>query len=572
MAMTRWGCVLSLAAAIALAPQAWAVEPDAPEELISRADAIFISLQDKLAGNTKELRLEKGEQLALSAFYTGRGRNLLWVSENGLAPRVDLLRKTLARAEEWGLSAADYQTPDAQDFKRSRDYPADWLAEAELRTSLTAILYSRHAQAGRVEPTSLDEEFLDLKPARPDPLAVMKGIADSGDRLETFLEGFHPQHEQFKLLKRKLAEARGRGAVREPARLAANTPTLTPRSFHPQVAILRQRLNVAAPLDAPPDGPAEEYYDDRLAEAVRNIQKQNGLASRGVVNAATRDVINKIGAAPAGSSPNAILLNMERWRWEPRDLGSRYIYVNIPEFLFRIIDSGRVAHEERVVVGSQKNRTPVFSDEMEHVVFNPYWNVPESILLKELLPQARRNPEILNRNNLEVVWQGRRTVDPYMVDWDNVNPQKVSLRQVPGPGNALGAVKFLFPNRHAVYMHDTPTKNLFNQSVRAFSHGCIRVRNPVRFAEILLSEQGWSPQKVRNAIDTTEDYQVTLDRKLPVHIMYFTLWVDKQGQMQQLGDIYDYDSRLKVALKLEAAPKPRRQQQNFDPGENGFSN
>jgi murein L,D-transpeptidase YcbB/YkuD len=212
---------------------------------------------------------------------------------------------------------------------------------------------------------------------------------------------------------------------------------------------------------------------------------------------------------------------------------------------------------------------------MEFVVFNPYWNVPESILVKEVIPAARRNPEFFQRNRMEVVWMGRRTVDPYQVDWDEVNPQKVTLRQTPGPGNALGQVKFLFPNRHSVYMHDTPTKHLFSQSSRAFSHGCMRVRNPLKFAEVLLGEQGWGAQKVKNAVDTTEDFQVTLDRKVPVHIMYFTLWMDRNGGMREFTDVYDYNDKLKVALKLggtAAVAKRKPQQQNYDAGEHGLGN
>jgi murein L,D-transpeptidase YcbB/YkuD len=339
------------------------------------------------------------------------------------------------------------------------------------------------------------------------------------------------------------------------------------------VALLRQRLSVPASREVLTDGPADEYFDERLADAVRDFQNSRGIPGRGIVNAATREALNRGSGGGASGNVANILINMERWRWEPRDLGQRHIYVNIPEFLVRVVERGSVVYEERIVTGSPKNRTPVFSDEMEFVVFNPYWNVPESILMKEMLPAARRNPDFFARNRLEVVWQGRRTVDPYMIDWDNVNPQKVGLRQVPGPSNALGVVKFLFPNKHSVYMHDTPTKNLFNQSSRAFSHGCMRVRNPVKFAELLLGEQGWSPAKVRNALDTTEDYQVPLERKVPVHIMYFTLWADKSGRLQEFADVYSYDDQLKVAMKLESpARAKKRQQDNFDAGENGLGN
>jgi murein L,D-transpeptidase YcbB/YkuD len=567
--MTRWGMVLGLGSALLLGGPAQAAEPDGPDELISRTDAVYVSIQEKLASKSRELGADKGEQVALTAYYSNRGAGLLWVTETGLTPRAVLLRKLFAQADEWGLNSADYKVADGDGLKRASGQPAEWLAEAELRTSLAAILYSRHAQAGRIEPTSLDEEFLDLKPARPDPLAVMKGLANAGDQLGSFLEGFHPQTEQFRILKQRLADIRGRGPQKDAIRIP-NGPQLKPGISHPQVALLRQRLAVPTSSDVMSDSPSEEFYDDSLAEAVRDFQTRSGLPGKGIVNAATRDALNKgVKAADASN----ILVNMERWRWEPREFGNRYIVVNIPEYLVRVIDNGRLVHEERIVTGSPQHRTPVFSDEMEYVVFNPYWNVPESILLKEILPAVRRNPEFFQRNNLEVVWQGRQTVDPYMVDWEAVNPAKVSLRQPPGPSNALGQIKFLFPNKHAVYMHDTPTKKLFNENTRAFSHGCMRVRNPVRFAEILLGEQGWSPAKVRQALDTTEDYQVTLDRKVPVHIMYFTLWGDRSGNLKEFGDVYDYDDKLKLALKLQSPPKAiHKQPKTVDPGENGMGN
>ena len=567
--MTRWGMVLGLGSALLLGGPAQGAEPDGPDELISRTDAVYVSIQEKLASKGRELGADKGEQVALTAYYSNRGAGLLWVTETGLTPRAAQLRKVFAQADEWGLNSADYRVADGDGLKRASGQPAEWLAEAELRTSLAAILYSRHAQAGRIEPTSLDEEFLDLKPARPDPLAVMKGLANAGDQLGSFLEGFHPQTEQFRILKQRLADIRGRGPQKDAIRIP-NGPQLKPGISHPQVALLRQRLAVPTSSDVMSDGPSEEFYDDSLAEAVRDFQTRSGLPGKGIVNAATRDALNKgVKAADASN----ILVNMERWRWEPREFGNRYIVVNIPEYLVRVIDNGRLVHEERIVTGSPQHRTPVFSDEMEYVVFNPYWNVPESILLKEILPAVRRNPEFFQRNNLEVVWQGRQTVDPYMVDWEAVNPAKVSLRQPPGPSNALGQIKFLFPNKHAVYMHDTPTKKLFNENTRAFSHGCMRVRNPVRFAEILLGEQGWSPAKVRQALDTTEDYQVTLDRKVPVHIMYFTLWGDRSGNLKEFGDVYDYDDKLKLALKLQSPPKAiHKQPKTVDPGENGMGN
>jgi len=210
---------------------------------------------------------------------------------------------------------------------------------------------------------------------------------------------------------------------------------------------------------------------------------------------------------------------------------------------------------------------------MEFVVFNPYWHVPKSIIVKEIIPTMQSNPGYLSRNNIEVVWQGERTVDPYMVDWYAVNPDKLALRQTPGPGNALGQVKFLFPNKHSVYMHDTPTKALFDKPVRAYSHGCMRVRNPLDFAKLLLANQGWNDRRIQQTLATASDEQVKLEKKIPVHITYFTLWVDKDGKLQNFRDIYTYDAAVRVALKIDS-PKilAVKATEDFDAGERGLRN
>lgn len=560
--------VLALALTCTVADQAYAAEPDAPDRLISRMEATFITLHEELNGRSrKKLQLGKDELKGFTEYYRG-AENLIWVRDGGLSDKADALRAVFKRADEFGLAPADYSIVEGSTFAKHSGYPAEWLADAELKMSIAAYSYARDAQAGHLVPTAMDKEFLDLTPVRPESKTVLKGIAEAGGKLGAFLESFHPINEQFKLLKAKLAEIKSAlksGA--KPVRIP-DGPALGPNTYHPQVALLRAHF-LSPPSASAPNGNAAEYYDDALANAVRAFQASKGLKADGVVGRETRDLLNDGSIAV---SAGTIIANMERWRWEPRDFGDHYIWINLPEFVFRVIKGGRTIHEDRIVAGSPKNPTPVFSDEMEFVVFNPYWNVPKSIIVKEIIPTMQNNPAYLSRNNIEVVWQGDRVVDPYMVDWNLVNPDKLALRQVPGPGNALGQVKFLFPNKHSVYMHDTPTKQLFDKPVRAYSHGCMRVRNPLDFAKLLLADQGWNDRRIQQTLATANDEQVKLEKKVPVYITYFTLWVDKDGKMQSFRDIYGYDSAVRIALKIDSPKVVASKAEEFDAGERGLRN
>jgi murein L,D-transpeptidase YcbB/YkuD len=244
---------------------------------------------------------------------------------------------------------------------------------------------------------------------------------------------------------------------------------------------------------------------------------------------------------------------MEQWRWMPEDLGEMYIWVNIPEFTIRVVRNGEVIHSERVITGKPENQTPIFSDEMETVVFHPSWGVPNSIKVKELLPGLLRGSDTLTRNGLRAEYRGQR-VDPESIDWATTDIRNLHIYQPPGAENVLGVVKFLFPNRHDVYMHDTPTKNLFNADVRAFSHGCMRVRNPVRLAEIVMAHSdGWSAERVAQQIRSgPQNNNVQLSRRIPVHVTYFTVAVDGTGKPQFSRDIYGHERRIQMGLDGKA--------------------
>jgi murein L,D-transpeptidase YcbB/YkuD len=330
---------------------------------------------------------------------------------------------------------------------------------------------------------------------------------------------------------------------------------------HEQVALLRKRLEVPVA-----DGAKDTMFDADVQQAVWRFQEERGYRPDGLVGPGTRRVLNQQNRQSSSPSrARQILLNMERWRWLPNDLGSFYLTVNIPEFTLRVMEEGKPSFTTRVVVGKPNTQTPVFSNEMQTIVFNPYWNVPNSIKMDELLPAIRGGGDfffgggmydasVFARNGLRVAI-GTREVDPSMLDWSRIDIRSLNVYQPPGPENVLGNVKFLFPNKHDVYMHDTTQKNLFAKTVRAESHGCMRVQNPDQLATILLKQdQGWSAQKVASAIGGTPDLQVPLKQKIPVYITYFTLKVNDDGTVSTYRDLYGHDARMAAAMFGEPMP------------------
>jgi murein L,D-transpeptidase YcbB/YkuD len=247
-----------------------------------------------------------------------------------------------------------------------------------------------------------------------------------------------------------------------------------------------------------------------------------------------------------------IELNLERWRWLPETLGERYVLVNIPTFHLTAVDHGQVELQMRVVTGKQDSPTPIFSDEMTTIVFSPYWNVPYDIARNETMPAAMRDPGYLGRNNLEVV-RGGRVLDPWSVDWSR--PGNVQFRQRPGPRNALGNVKFLFPNQFDVYLHDTPADALFSRVERDYSHGCVRLEKPFEMAEWVLKDRPeWTPEKIKAAMDGGREQHVALKQHIPVYIVYQTVWVDDDGSVEFRDDVYGHDAQQQKVLPAPPLP------------------
>jgi murein L,D-transpeptidase YcbB/YkuD len=554
----------------------FAAEPDGPTTLITQTEAVRIAIQDRLSPKSTARKAEQG---ALVEYYSVPDQRLLWVDENGLTERGKAVMTEIGMADDYGLRVSDYTLPNADGFNTATARTTDGLADAEIKISYAVLDYANDARGGRIDPQRLSDN-LDPSLALPNPSEVIDSIAIRSDPA-AYLRSFQPDQPQFEALRQKLIEARG-GKPTETAKPDMVTipdgPVLKLGVEDDQVALLRQRLGVQSQA-----GANEKMFDRDLFEAVKRFQSEHGSVPDGLVGAGTRRMLNNQQDAQqqAGRQPNneALLINMERWRWLPHGLGPYYVTVNIPEFMLRVVEDGKTIHSTRVVTGKPDKQTPVFSDEMEEIVFNPYWNVPNSIKTEEIAPYLQQgggffgggwDTSVLARHNLRIRGANGREIDPDTIDWGRVDIRNYELFQPPGPTNVLGTMKFLFPNKHDVYMHDTTQKNLFAQSVRAESHGCMRVQNPDQLAHLLLKhDQGWSMTQVASAIDGSEDNHIALKQKVPVYITYFTLKVNDDGSISTFRDLYGHDARIAAALsgKEVAYDQPAKQDNGIVTGQ-----
>jgi len=546
-----------------------AAGPDGLAAPVGRTEDVRRAIRNRLSEKFPSTSNVSREQRALVGYYSVPEAHLLWVGENGLSPRAKSVMEEIEKADDFGLRSADYDVPNPDGFDVNNPTAANWLADAEIKISNAVLRYTRDARGGRLDPLRLSKN-LDPTLALPEPRQVIESIATRSEPA-VYLRSFHPGQPQFEALRQKLLELRGE-ETNDPQSVVKipEGPVLKLGVEHEQVALLRKRLDVRS---AAGDGvPINEImFDETVLEAVKQFQAEHGTLADGMVGPSTRRLLNQ---QPHEASSQArmklILLNMERWRWLPNDLGSFYVIVNVPEFMLRVMDQGEPVFSTRVVVGNSTTQTPIFSNEMQEIVFNPYWNVPNSIKTEELLPYMRGgvdslsgrrpwNTSVLRRNNLRVNIRGRE-VDPSRLDWDRIDIRSLNIYQPPGPDNVLGNLKFVFPNKHDVYMHDTTQKLLFAKPVRAESHGCMRVQDPDQLAlKLLTHDQGWNAADVASAIQKGYDQHVALKQKIPVYITYFTLWVNEDGSISTFNDVYGHDARMAVALFGEsmASDHPR---------------
>lgn len=474
---------------------------------------------------------------AVNNFYRNRSWHVAWYGRDGIREHAGFLLRFL---ETTGLDGIRDTYPSLSDIQQrvsvSASAPAkpDLVLEALL--TLGFFWYSDRAWSGLPEQKSRSlgwflprshvnmSEWLDSALTRePDRRLITRVVYKDYYRLRRYLGRYD-----------SIARSGGWPSI------PAGWKKMGADSLHQLVA---RSLKVHGDFS----GDTETVRADSLLEsAIRNYRLRHGLSDRTGID----DQLVKSLNIPVEGRMVQLMVNMERCRWMPSDLPDSFLLVNIPDFHLYAVENGREKWRQAVVVGKQLHETAVFTGRMEHVVFNPYWVIPEGILYKETLPDIVRNPSIIRKQHLEVVDFRGRKVNASAIRWSDYlkGGFPYVIRQQPGPGNALGRVKFIFPNSFSIYLHDTPSRGLFKQEKRAFSHGCIRLSDPEKLAVYLLSDEGWTPAEVTEAMRPGSEKWVKLRNGIRVYVVYLTAWVDDKGCLQFRDDVYGRDIRLKEEL------------------------
>jgi murein L,D-transpeptidase YcbB/YkuD len=491
----------------------------------------------------------------LPRFYEQRDFLPAWSTDSGPSLQAETLLAVLREAKYDGLMAQDYHLQAAEALlssmrqrqSRRQALDPDRLATLDLLLTDAFLIYGTHLLVGRVNPETIQAQWYTER-RKADVVELLQTALTTGRVVET-LELLRPPHAGYARLRQALARYRA-FAARGGWPVVPDGPTLRQKDHGPRVATLRARLRVTGDLDHAPAADAE-LFDAGLEQGVRRFQQRHGLEVDGIVGAMTLQALN----VPAQARVRQITANLERWRWLPQYFGQRYILVNIANFGLEVIDGARPVLSMRVIVGKSYQRTPVFSASMTYLVLNPSWHVPHSIATKEILPDIRKDPAYLATHNMRV-YQGwgaeTRQVDPHTIVWSRLSASHFPyrLRQMPGPENPLGRIKFMFPNRFNVYLHDTPARGLFTRTVRTFSHGCIRIAKPLDLATyVLRGDPRWTREALLEAFDQGIEQRVQLPEPVPVYVLYWTAWVEPDGTVHFRRDIYERDTPLENALR-----------------------
>jgi murein L,D-transpeptidase YcbB/YkuD len=494
-------------------------------------------LEQLLKNNPDQLQELKESELL--EFYRQRKYKLLWSNEKGRLDRAYDLLHVIIKAKDEGLEPADYYLEEFSKYWDSTGLGES--VQLDLLLSAALYRYSKDVYSGRLIASDLDPDW-HIKNAS---LNVSRLFADVARKtsIARLLEQLPPPHAGYQSLKQQLQNFRELAQQGGWQRLGWG-PVLERGMQHEQVVPLRRRLKLTGDLAVDPF-PDMNMYDRWLEEAVMHYQQRHGLEVDGKVGPQTRRSLNVM----VSDRIRQIRINMERWRWLPRELGKRYVMVNMTGYELYIMENGSEVLSMPVIIGKSYRSTPTFSGLISYMEYNPYWTIPKKLVLEDIVPRQLRDPSYLSRKSIKVYkgWAKAKEIDPKTVDWSNIDEDKFPywMRQEPGPKNALGRVKFIFSNPYAVYLHGTPDRHLFDRVVRALSSGCIRVKDPVRLAAFLLNDgTQQKEEEVLENIHLGTNQSVTLPVAIPIYLLYWTAWVDQDGKMNFRHDVYGRDDRL----------------------------
>lgn len=493
-------------------------------------------------------------QPVLARFYQNRAYEPAWMDGEGRFVQAKDLVDSIHASSLEGLKPDVYHLGAieallaAAEETRVAGRPADLgiLSDLDLLLTDAFLIYGSHLLSGRVDPETTHTRWL-LESREADLAGILQTALEKKE-VHRALEGLLPGYPAYARLRealqdyRKIAERDGWPPV--PA-----GPTLHADERDPRVAALRARLIASGDLGTN-EGVDPEVLDGHVEQAVRRFQGRHGLVADGVVGSATLAALN----VPVEDRVRQIEINMERWRWLPDDLGRRYVLVNTADFFLEVVEEGESVLAMRVVAGKKARRTPVLSGRMTYLVLNPYWHIPHKIAVRDILPKTKKDPGYLDRQGIRVFenWEEFAPEIPReTIDWSSIREHNFffKLRQDAGAENALGRVKFMFPNKFAVYLHDTPSRYMFRRNQRDFSSGCIRVEGPIDLAVyVLRGDPEWTREKILSTIESGTTRIVWLPEPIPVHVLYWTAWVDREGALQFRRDVYGRDGPLERAL------------------------
>jgi len=524
-------------------------EKDLAEAMADHLECYPVEL---LSFNKQEPSIVR-EDVCLAAIYHESGAEPLWVSKDGPGMRAAIIFGYLKNADSEGLDPADYEVEKIEDLWT--DLSLESLAKLDTLLTYNMVKYVHDVSYGQLKPYMANPElFAEAGERGFDPPAMVETILAT-ENLDEFFQSLPPHHRQYRGLKNGLLHY---GLLKYSGewQVLSGRKSIRPGDEDERIVEIRKRIALLenANLENAETG-NPSVYDDELLKKVLLFQQAHGLEQDGIIGRKTMRELNK---SPEDRLTQ-IKVNMARWRWQDHALGEKYILVNIANYRLYSYAASELEFSMPVIVGKLQHQTPVFSDRIKYLELNPYWNVPPSIAINEELPELKKNPDYLVEKNIRLFsnWQEDGVeLDSTVIDWSLVSPSEMAgfkLRQEPGPANALGRVKFVFPNRYSVYLHDTPSKKLFSEQTRSFSHGCIRVSEPEKLAVFLIDGAGreWDRTRVNDLINLGKRKVLRIRPPIPVHITYQTAWVDKDDQIVFNGDVYGRDEKLYNALFMK---------------------
>ena len=517
------------------------------EHLISRLTSLTI--KNKIDSKTNLIcNIE-----LLFDFYLYRKIKPVWVTKDGLSNKAEVFIKTIIEADHEGLNSATYHRDDILTLLADIELnsvldafePAKF-AELELLLTDAFFSYGFHLSEGMVEPNPTNFDWHIKKPKK-NLLKILQASLHN-EKLEELVDILQPHHSGYLRLKSALLKYKNIKSSGGWHKVPVGSK-MRKGDTGKRIAALRSRLIISGDL-ADSKNVNEEYFDETLEDGVKKFQARNGLKIDGVVGSNTISALN----ISVEDCIEQIKLNMERWRWLPQDLGKRYILVNTANFELDIIENGQTVTSTRAIVGKKKRPTPALSRKITYMELNPYWNIPHKIAINDMLPCIKKDPNYLKDKSIRIFenWEdGAKEINPESIDWDTVTKKNFAykLRQDPANSNALGRIKFIFPNEFSIYLHDTPARELFNKTKRTFSSGCIRIEKPMELAAYLLTDNSkWTYEKLTAAVNSRKTRAILLSDPINIHILYWTAWVDKDGIVNFRDDMYGRDRQLNIAL------------------------